>query len=536
MDLKTPGVATIPKGDDSGDIVGMAIVLDDQHVVTCAHVVNAALGRNFEDPSRPAKRSRISIAFPFAPKAKSKSGWVCCWHPMGPEPISDIAVLEFEDGVPESAGKARLTQSLDIKDHEIEVYGIRGQGGGNHVDGKLKGLIRNGTVQFDGTNATGIFIEPGFSGAAVWDKKLNAVVGMVSAKNLKRRERVAYMIPISVLKEAWPALPDSESVRRNRSARPGGMSRANSPRAGRPTEDAGETTLVAEEKLRLKASEAEIRKCLEALMRDPGVGEPILSRLARALGMELSKRDQGRLEQRLIQHIVTNRNISIFPKLVRFLGALWGEDGGRKAKHIGMIIDAILHLHFPEACARAAQLGKRQQVLVIEDTVGTMLGAEIVMAGLEGRTASFTVPADSKDPRGRSVTELHPPALDEPGRDAVGMLKDLIKQKALDLGRPALSEHSSRADGTRESLATTLASWLRGEKDLKDQLPYFAFKPLGTPSDRESFKRVLNEVIKLAPNLVIFELSSNGPNLSNEYYVLPSLIDRFAYEAKEQGS
>ena len=56
----------------------------------------------------------------------------------------------------------------------------------------------------------GIFIESGFSGAAVWDTTLRAVVGMVSSRNINPAERVAYMIPVRTLKQAWPPLRIAE--------------------------------------------------------------------------------------------------------------------------------------------------------------------------------------------------------------------------------------------------------------------------------------------------------------------------------------
>jgi hypothetical protein len=49
----------------------------------------------------------------------------------------------------------------------------------------------------------GVFIQGGYSGAAVWDTVYEAVVGMVSATNTNPADRVAYMIPFSLLEKVW---------------------------------------------------------------------------------------------------------------------------------------------------------------------------------------------------------------------------------------------------------------------------------------------------------------------------------------------
>jgi len=213
---------------DRTQSAGMGIVVDDRHVLTCAHVVNSALGRSFESGARPDEDEKVPIAFPFSDSSAVLMGGVCSWHPMGQGRVSDIAVLELDGDVPEGTGVASLVANAGFDDHQFKAFGFRlGSTKGNHVRGEFMGPLPDGTIQIDGIDDIGIFIESGFSGSAVWDTTFQAVVGMVSSRNINPDERVAYLIPVSILKQAWPLLrtfegklrrPALEQSDRNRSA------------------------------------------------------------------------------------------------------------------------------------------------------------------------------------------------------------------------------------------------------------------------------------------------------------------------------
>jgi Trypsin-like peptidase domain len=187
------------KAGDRSQSVGMGIVVDERHVVSCAHVVNSALGRRFESLNEPDEK--IRVAFPYSDSEAVYMGRVCLWHPMGPDRFSDVAVLELDDNVPEGTGIAPLASANELVDHDFKVFGFREESiKGNIVAVQFMGPLPDGTVQIDGSGEHGIFIESGFSGAAVWDTNLRAVVGLVSSRNINPAERVAYMIPVRALK------------------------------------------------------------------------------------------------------------------------------------------------------------------------------------------------------------------------------------------------------------------------------------------------------------------------------------------------
>src|SRR5205085_169207 len=93
------------------------------------------------------------------------------------------------------------------------VYGFRPDAAGardpkgGYVDVVIKGPLADDTVSLVGADFTGLFIKDGYSGEAVWDKVLRAVVGMVREKDTTNEGRVAYLTPVRCLKEAWPGLP-----------------------------------------------------------------------------------------------------------------------------------------------------------------------------------------------------------------------------------------------------------------------------------------------------------------------------------------
>lgn len=205
------GVARILVRQDSCH-AGMAIVVGRRHVLTCAHVLNVAVGRP-EETRAPPPSGKIGVSFPFSMREEPIEGKVVpeAWHPVGPEPIADIAILELEEDIPEDVGITIFAQvHRAIEKDPLSVYGIAAEATtGSRVPATLSGHAGAGEIQIDATNgAEGLFIEPGFSGAAVWDALHEAVIGMTT----KKRKGIdqAYMVPTSILREAWSALPVEE--------------------------------------------------------------------------------------------------------------------------------------------------------------------------------------------------------------------------------------------------------------------------------------------------------------------------------------
>jgi hypothetical protein len=99
---KDAGIAKILKRDGSGRHGGMAIMIDRRHVVTCAHVVNAALGLPIEAVAKPTEP--VPVAFPLWTRRDTINGRLVAWHPIGCGSVEDVAVLELEADAPVEIG------------------------------------------------------------------------------------------------------------------------------------------------------------------------------------------------------------------------------------------------------------------------------------------------------------------------------------------------------------------------------------------------------------------------------------------------
>jgi len=183
---------------------GMGILVDRRRIVTCAHVVNTALGRDQYATDTPVDKACVN--FPLSSSTrKIIAGTVVSWKPVGGEP-EDIAVLELSEDAPTDVGFAVLTHfEASLQDNPLKIFGIA-SGSSNHVDVKYQGLTASFEAQIDGHPGAATFVERGYSGAGVWDAKLGAFIGMVRAVAAGGK-RIAYLTPVISLQAACPSLP-----------------------------------------------------------------------------------------------------------------------------------------------------------------------------------------------------------------------------------------------------------------------------------------------------------------------------------------
>lgn len=174
------GVARIATA--AGRLVGMGILLEGNRVLTCAHVVNLAVGRRKADVTPLPAGATVAVSFPFVGEELCR-GRVLAWTPPGPG-NPDAALIELERDAPEAAGIATLAKIPDPYwlPGELTVFGMTGdQILGGHVEVELVGEVSGGWWQLVGTRDIGAYAVKGFSGAAVWSRAERAVVGMLVA-------------------------------------------------------------------------------------------------------------------------------------------------------------------------------------------------------------------------------------------------------------------------------------------------------------------------------------------------------------------
>src|SRR5580698_7464160 len=69
---------------------GVGFVVDDTHIVTCAHVVNTAMGRDRRAQDKPDPRVRIRVDFPMLGDTGGAPVRECAVEAWTPPPLSGV--------------------------------------------------------------------------------------------------------------------------------------------------------------------------------------------------------------------------------------------------------------------------------------------------------------------------------------------------------------------------------------------------------------------------------------------------------------
>jgi WD40 repeat protein len=192
---------------DRTQIVGIGVLVGPNEFLTCAHVVNTALGCAQNDGTDKSG-AVVTVEFINAERRPVRDGKVVAWAPpagqgMGPE----LAGLRFDEPLAsDQAQPARLSvDSAD--DRPLRVFGYPTQQvrpDGAWVLLRRKGLVAGTTLlQVDSMDGEVIKAQPGFSGSPVWDAGHQNVLGILVAAAVGAAERDAYVVPPSFLAEKW---------------------------------------------------------------------------------------------------------------------------------------------------------------------------------------------------------------------------------------------------------------------------------------------------------------------------------------------
>jgi vWA-MoxR associated protein C-terminal domain/Trypsin-like peptidase domain len=207
-----------------GGFVGCGFAVTPRHILTCAHVVNAALGRT-GDAAKPWPVEEILVSFPFLPDSSLRAK-VVYWKP----PIHDVQTLPDRYlGEEEDIAGLELLDSLTtdiepfkfkpaIAESLVNLFGYPQKAlSGEVATGKI-GInnIPFGWVEINNASASEAFlVEGGYSGTAVYDSQANDICyGMVVAAGKARGERgkIAYMLPFKELESAIATLQLLEAL------------------------------------------------------------------------------------------------------------------------------------------------------------------------------------------------------------------------------------------------------------------------------------------------------------------------------------
>lgn len=218
---------------EDGVLCGAGVLVEPSgmgvHILTCAHVVTAALGlsaggrRTAPNPfGGQAPEGDLLVDLPgrdWSAVVRTLPGG---WSPPPPldrvDPgrsladCGDLAVLIPRDApprLPRGGGALPVAPCGPAGDRRVAIIGYpRGAPAGLVATAQVTG--RGGPcpdwVQLDRVRMTGAAVERGFSGAAVWDPAIRRVIGLITATSGDRTAGIAWMLPTEAVARLWPPL------------------------------------------------------------------------------------------------------------------------------------------------------------------------------------------------------------------------------------------------------------------------------------------------------------------------------------------
>ncbi len=200
----------------SHEPVGTGFVVAESHLVTCAHVVNAALSRDPREQAEPDPAVRVPVDFPILGDADGAPVRFCRVVRWLPPPLSgtagdDIAGLALAgEDLPLAAGPARLPEDPRFPlGGEVHVFGhptTPPRLSGSWASARVLGRVGGGMLQVDSNPAAAVRLQPGYSGSplVLAGDNGDCVVGMLSVASTRETSRDAYGVPVDRLVRAWP--------------------------------------------------------------------------------------------------------------------------------------------------------------------------------------------------------------------------------------------------------------------------------------------------------------------------------------------
>lgn len=234
---KPPAESSICEIFRGNRAVGLGFAIAPDRVVTCAHVVNAALGRpDIRDPLQPGERERVLVRFGIADgvrRDRFTDASVCGWLPDPGRPFDsdDVAILGLAEPAPASVRPLRLVPPRPVM--PVQLWGPQpARETGGHVRGELMGQVPGGRVQISVGGHGPFRVRPGFSGGPVWEPETGDAVGVLAACGLEDDATDAYLLrtgQIRAAEDAWQSVPapvpsaraDQSRYRGQRRAAPG---------------------------------------------------------------------------------------------------------------------------------------------------------------------------------------------------------------------------------------------------------------------------------------------------------------------------
>ena len=197
----------------SGIVAGVAMLVGRREVLTCAHVINHAMGRDLRSQDRPDGVVVLDFPLMETDAATRCEARVVHWLPPALDQAGgdDLAGLLIEsNSVPEGAVPAEIDVAAAEPGRVVDVFGYPGvppRPDGAWVEAAVRGEVGGGRIQLDSTRGAALRIQPGYSGSPVCDRTTGQVVGIVSvAPRGESGDRDSYAVSGERLVRWWPDL------------------------------------------------------------------------------------------------------------------------------------------------------------------------------------------------------------------------------------------------------------------------------------------------------------------------------------------
>jgi hypothetical protein len=171
IDRDLPAGFVVRLLDPGGRPAGVGVLVGQREIVTCAHVVNAALGRETTDKDQP--REPVVVEFPLLEVAAGGrpprlTARVQRWLAPPREGIAgdDFGGLVLDAAeLPAGAAPARLAANPPAPGRAVDVFGYPSEParpGGGWVPATVRGPVGGGRLQLDSTAEAALRVQPGF--------------------------------------------------------------------------------------------------------------------------------------------------------------------------------------------------------------------------------------------------------------------------------------------------------------------------------------------------------------------------------------
>ncbi len=194
-----------------GRPVGVAFLIPDRLLLTCAHVVASTAGLPDDEPL--PDLLPVTLDFPLLPGRPEVTASVHFSVPVAGDNSGDVAILQLDGEPPPGAVPLRIVEAEDLAGHRWRAFGFPkypGRGGdkdaGIWTRGTVEGREGTGWWQLTCDEEASFLLAGGFSGAPVWDEEYKGVIGIVVAVEGDQRRRTGYALTVESLAREWPQL------------------------------------------------------------------------------------------------------------------------------------------------------------------------------------------------------------------------------------------------------------------------------------------------------------------------------------------